>query len=65
MRPCKLFANGSSAKIKFSKSQLTKMIQSRGFIELMDKMFGPAVSVALEVPVIINSKKVKTFQKFF
>ena len=55
MRLCKAFANGSSAKIKFSKSQLTKMMQSRGFIELMDKMFGPAISVALEVPGIINS----------
>ena len=29
------FANGSSAKIKFSKTQLSKMIQSGGFMSLV------------------------------
>ena len=27
---CKVFANGSSGKIKFSKTQLSKIVQSRG-----------------------------------
>ena len=31
-RLCKGFANGSSANIKFSKTQLSKMIQSGGFL---------------------------------
>ena len=31
-RICKAFANGSSANIKFLKTQFSKMIQSRGFI---------------------------------
>ena len=30
----KAFANGSSANIKFSKTQLSKMIQSGGFLEI-------------------------------
>ena len=29
---CKAFANGSSANIEFSKTQLSKMIQSGGFV---------------------------------
>ena len=29
---CKAFANGSSANIKFSKTQLSKMIQSGGIV---------------------------------
>ena len=29
---CKGFANGSSAEIKFSKTQLSKIIQSGGFL---------------------------------
>ena len=29
---CKVFANGSSGKIKFSKTQLSKIVQSRGLI---------------------------------
>ena len=29
---CKAFTNGSSANIKFSKTQLSKMIQSGGFL---------------------------------
>ena len=32
---CKAFANGSSANIKFSKTQLAKMIQSGRFISLV------------------------------
>ena len=35
---CKVFANYSSVDIKFSKTQLLKMIQSRGFL---GKLLGP------------------------
>ena len=47
------FANSSSTNTKFSETQLSKVIQSEGFIELMDKIFGPAMRVTLEVPGII------------
>ena len=54
-RLSKAFANGSSANAKFTKTQLSKMIQSEGFIELLDKMFVPATRVALEVSGIVNN----------
>ena len=51
-----LLTNTQISKLhKTSETQLSKMIQSGGFIELMDKMFGPAMTVALEVLGIINS----------
>ena len=34
----KASANSTSANLKFSKTQLSKMIQSGGFIELMDEV---------------------------
>ena len=33
---CKAFANGSSVNIKFSKTQLSKIVQSGGFIGLSE-----------------------------
>ena len=51
----KTFANGSSASVKVSKIQLSKMIQTGVFVELTNKMFGRAVRDVLEVPYIINS----------
>ena len=51
----KTFANGSSASVKVSKTQLFKMIQTGVFVELTNKMFGRAVRDVLEVPYIINS----------
>ena len=45
----KAFANNSSIDIKFSKTQLSKMIQSWGFL---DKLFGPLLKTGL--PLIKN-----------
>ena len=45
----KVFANNSSADIKFSKTQLSKMIQSGGFL---GKIFGPLLKAGL--PLIKN-----------
>ena len=41
---CKAFANNSSVDIKFSKAQLSKMIQSRGFL---GKLLGPLIKTGL------------------
>ena len=38
------FANGSSANIKFSKTQLSKIVQLRGFL---GRLFGPLMKVVL------------------
>ena len=46
---CKAFANNSSANIKLSKTQLSKMIQSGGFL---GKLLGPALKTGL--PLISN-----------
>ena len=46
---CKAFANNSSADIKFSKTQLSKMIQSRGFLS---KLLGPLLKTGL--PLVKN-----------
>ena len=43
----KVFACGSSANIKFSKTQLSKMIQSGGFI------FGPPIIFLIQVYLLI------------
>ena len=40
----KTFANNSSVNIKFSKTQLSKMIQSGGFL---GKLFGPLLKAGL------------------
>ena len=41
---CKAFANLSSADIKLSKTQLSRMIQSGGFL---GKLFGPLLKTGL------------------
>ena len=41
--------------MKNSKTQLSKMVQSGGFIEITDKMYGSGMRTALELPGIINS----------
>ena len=41
---CKAFANNSSVDIKFSKTQLSKMIQSGGFL---GKLLGPLLKTGL------------------
>ena len=46
---CKAFANHLSADIKSSKTQLSKMIQSRGFL---GRLFGPLLKTGL--PLIKN-----------
>ena len=45
----KAFANNSSTNIKFSKTQLSKMIQSAGFL---GKLLGPSLKIGL--PLIKN-----------
>ena len=45
---CKAFANHSSIDIKLSKTQLSKMIQSGGFLgNLLGKLAGPLMKVAM------------------
>ena len=56
-RILKGFANVSSTSIKFSRTQLSKMIYFRGFLGFMDKMFGPEMSIALEVWGSVGSVK--------
>ena len=46
---CKSFANNSSADVKLSKTQLSKMIQSEGFIS---RLLGPLIKPGL--PLIKN-----------
>ena len=48
-RICKAFSNNSSTDIKFSKTQLSKMIQSEG---LLGKLLGPLLKTVL--PLIKN-----------
>ena len=43
---CKTFANNSSVEIKFSKTQLSKMIQSGGFI---GQLLSPLLKIVLPV----------------
>ena len=61
---CKAFANNSSADIKLSKTQLSKMIQLRGFLS---KLLGPLLKTVL--PLIKNvikplAKSVLIFNSF-
>ena len=45
---CKAFAKNTSTDIKLSKTQLSKMIQSGGFLEnLLGKLAGPLMKVAM------------------
>ena len=46
---CKGFANGSSANIKFSKTQLSKIVQLGGFL------FGPPIQPIKEITSLANS----------
>ena len=47
---CKAFANHSSIDIKLSKTQLSKMIQSGGFLgNLLGKLAGPLIKVAMSL----------------
>ena len=45
-RICKAFSNNSSVDIKFSKTQLSKMIQSGGFL---GKLLGPLLKKGLRL----------------
>ena len=60
---CRAFANGSSANIKFSKTQLSKIVQLGGFVFGPDDIFGPPIipEITSLVNLIINSfvKKLK------
>ena len=49
MSLCKFFANNSSADIKLSKTELSQMIQSRGFVS---RLLGPLLKTGL--PLIKN-----------
>ena len=49
---CKAFANGSSANLKLSKTQLSKMVQLRGFLF---RLLGPLTKTGL--PLIENVYK--------
>ena len=49
---CKAFSNNSSANIKLSKTQLSKIIQSGGFLE---ELLGPLLKT--ELPLISNAIK--------
>ena len=51
----KAFANRSSTKIKFSKTHLSKMIQSSGFLFSPSNMFGPLIPMKSIVDSITNS----------
>ena len=45
---CKAFSNNLSTDVKFSKTQLSKMMQSGGFLgNLLSKLAGPLMKVAL------------------
>ena len=50
---CKAFANHSSTDIKLSKTQLSKMIQSGGFL---DKLLGPLLKTGLPLKSAISEK---------
>ena len=51
----KAFVNGSSANIKFSKTHLSKMIQSSGFLFSPPDIFGPPIPMKSIVNSITNS----------
>ena len=62
-RICKAFANGSSANIKFSKIQLSRMVQSErtsmhgDLLQLLDKITKSMLKASLEIPDIIDKAK--------
>ena len=53
---CKDFANGSSANAKFSKTQLSKMIQSGGFLPIPSIFSLPTLSKTPSEPLIHSNK---------
>ena len=55
----KTSANNSSAHIKFSKIQLSNMVQSAGFLGIFDKIMGPTLELTLEVLKSLNIAKDK------
>ena len=60
LRICKDFANGSSAIIKFLKTQLPKMIQwDQSLFNVMDKTIGPGLTFSADL------QKINAFQKLF
>ena len=48
---CKAFANYLSTNIKLSKTQLSKMIQSRGFL---GRLFGPLLKTGLSLKNVVK-----------
>ena len=54
---CKAFANNSSVDIKFSKTQLSKMIQSGGFL---DKLLGPLLKTGLPLMKSVTTPLAKS-----
>ena len=60
----KAFEKVSSANMKLLKTQLSKMIQSVRFLELIDKMLVPAMEFKLDFLGIIDSiDKIKCLEK--
>ena len=57
-RNCKVFANGSSANIKFSKSQLSKIGQS--VFEFLVRTLGPLLKTGLSIMKNILKPSVKS-----
>ena len=56
----KAFANNSSVDIKFSKTQLSKMIQSGGFL---GKLLGPLLKTGLPlINYTISKKRINSFR---
>ena len=53
----KAFANNSSVDIKFSKAQLSKMIQSGGFL---GKLLGPLLKTGLPLMKSVNTPLAKS-----
>ena len=53
---CKAFANHSSIDIKLSKTQLSKMIESGGFLgNLLGKLAGPLMKVAMPLAKTVSA----------
>ena len=57
LRLCKIFTNGFSTKhnIKILKTNLSKILQSKGFLCPLDIIMRPAINFALEVLGIMDS----------
>ena len=54
-RLCKAFANESSANIKLSKTQLSKIVQLGG-MDLFDFLVAPGVFLAKDIPKNVQKK---------